>query len=234
MAAASCQTIKTANTRTMLRTTRFVARSPRSETPITTSYSVPTPFHGPDYGTACFLRRRPRLQQAAVVGSGIMVTSLFPITRHRRLRFSPNTDTGHAAPTRRGRGSAAANSSLHRRAACPTAARHQPGHGLPHPGDHGIGRYSLPACWIQRPSAYVVGEPGHRHHLICSNCGYVVAFTTCPVESAVSELGRSHDFAIEGTVWRSLVFVSTAADRPSAQRVPDSVHHRNGRRQPCS
>jgi len=46
--------------------------------------------------------------------------------------------------------------------------------------------------------AYVVGEPGHRHHLICSNCGYVVAFTTCPVESAVSELGRSHDFAIEG------------------------------------
>lgn len=46
--------------------------------------------------------------------------------------------------------------------------------------------------------AYVVGEPGHRHHLICSQCGYVVAFTTCPVEPVVSELGKSHDFAIQG------------------------------------
>jgi Fur family ferric uptake transcriptional regulator len=46
--------------------------------------------------------------------------------------------------------------------------------------------------------AYVVGEPGHRHHLICSNCGYVVAFTACPVEPVVTELGRSHDFAIQG------------------------------------
>lgn len=46
--------------------------------------------------------------------------------------------------------------------------------------------------------AYVVGEPGHRHHLICSGCGYVVAFTTCPVEPVVSELGKSHGFAIQG------------------------------------
>ena len=46
--------------------------------------------------------------------------------------------------------------------------------------------------------AYVVGKPGHRHHLICSGCGYVVAFTTCPVEPVVTELGESHDFAIQG------------------------------------
>lgn len=46
--------------------------------------------------------------------------------------------------------------------------------------------------------AYVVGEPGHRHHLICSNCGYVVPFTTCPVEAVIDELGRRHEFAIEG------------------------------------
>ncbi len=46
--------------------------------------------------------------------------------------------------------------------------------------------------------AYVVGEPGHRHHLICSNCGFVVAFTTCPVEAVVGDLGRNFDFAIEG------------------------------------
>lgn len=46
--------------------------------------------------------------------------------------------------------------------------------------------------------AYVVGEPGHRHHLICSNCGYVVPFTTCPVETVIGELGHRHQFAIEG------------------------------------
>lgn len=46
--------------------------------------------------------------------------------------------------------------------------------------------------------AYIVGEPGHRHHLICSNCGHVVAFTTCPVEATVNQLGRDYDFSIEG------------------------------------
>jgi Fe2+ or Zn2+ uptake regulation protein len=46
--------------------------------------------------------------------------------------------------------------------------------------------------------AYVVGEPGHRHHLICSNCGFVIAFTSCPVEPVVNELGRNFDFAIQG------------------------------------
>jgi Fe2+ or Zn2+ uptake regulation protein len=46
--------------------------------------------------------------------------------------------------------------------------------------------------------AYVVGEPGHRHHLICSGCGFVVAFTSCPVEPVVTELGKNHDFAIQG------------------------------------
>src|SRR4249919_2329323 len=33
--------------------------------------------------------------------------------------------------------------------------------------------------------AYVVGAPGHRHHLVCSECGNVVAFTLCPVEAIV-------------------------------------------------
>lgn len=46
--------------------------------------------------------------------------------------------------------------------------------------------------------AYVVGKPGHRHHLVCSQCGYVVAFTACPVEPVVSELTRDTDFAIQG------------------------------------
>lgn len=46
--------------------------------------------------------------------------------------------------------------------------------------------------------AYVVGNPGHRHHLICSSCGYVVAITPCPIEAAVTELGADHDFTVQG------------------------------------
>jgi Fur family transcriptional regulator, ferric uptake regulator len=46
--------------------------------------------------------------------------------------------------------------------------------------------------------AYVIGQPGHRHHLVCSNCGDVVSFTECPVDSLVSELVRDTDYAIEG------------------------------------
>jgi Fur family ferric uptake transcriptional regulator len=44
--------------------------------------------------------------------------------------------------------------------------------------------------------AYVVGQPGHRHHLVCSECGAVVAFTRCPVEELVRDLTKDTDFAI--------------------------------------
>ena len=47
-------------------------------------------------------------------------------------------------------------------------------------------------------AAYVVGAPGHRHHLVCSRCGDVVAFSACPVEQLVRDLSRDTDFAIEG------------------------------------
>lgn len=46
--------------------------------------------------------------------------------------------------------------------------------------------------------AYVLGIPGHRHHLLCSDCGTAVAFTSCPVDGLVADLSRSTDFAIEG------------------------------------
>lgn len=45
---------------------------------------------------------------------------------------------------------------------------------------------------------YVVGVPGHRHHLLCSNCGTSVAFTDCPVDALVNDLSRSTDFTIDG------------------------------------
>ena len=46
--------------------------------------------------------------------------------------------------------------------------------------------------------AYIVGSPGHRHHLVCSDCGATVAFTRCPVDDLVRDLGRDTDFAIHG------------------------------------
>ena len=46
--------------------------------------------------------------------------------------------------------------------------------------------------------AYIVGVPGHRHHLVCSDCGAVVAFTRCPVDDLVRDLTRDTDVAIHG------------------------------------
>jgi Fe2+ or Zn2+ uptake regulation protein len=46
--------------------------------------------------------------------------------------------------------------------------------------------------------AYVVGQPGHRHHLVCSECGTVIAFPRCPVADLVRDLTRDTDFAIHG------------------------------------
>lgn len=44
--------------------------------------------------------------------------------------------------------------------------------------------------------AYLLGTPGHRHHLVCSECGAAVPFTLCPVDQLVGELTRDTDFAI--------------------------------------
>lgn len=46
--------------------------------------------------------------------------------------------------------------------------------------------------------AYIVGVPGHRHHLVCSDCGTTVAITGCPVDELVRDLSRETDFAIHG------------------------------------
>lgn len=46
--------------------------------------------------------------------------------------------------------------------------------------------------------AYIVGTPGHRHHLVCSACGVVVAFTDCPIEALISQLSSDTAFSIQG------------------------------------
>lgn len=46
--------------------------------------------------------------------------------------------------------------------------------------------------------AYIAGNPGHRHHLVCSDCGVAVAFSACPVDELVGTLSRETRFQIEG------------------------------------
>lgn len=45
--------------------------------------------------------------------------------------------------------------------------------------------------------SYVVGQPGHRHHLVCKNCGFVIEFTNCPVHELVHDLIQDTKFEIE-------------------------------------
>lgn len=45
--------------------------------------------------------------------------------------------------------------------------------------------------------AYVVGQPGHRHHLVCTECGLVIEFTDCPVGELVHDLVRDTHFLID-------------------------------------
>jgi Fe2+ or Zn2+ uptake regulation protein len=44
--------------------------------------------------------------------------------------------------------------------------------------------------------AYICDTIGHRHHLVCSNCGKAVAFTACPIDDLVSNLTKNTDFVI--------------------------------------
>lgn len=46
-----------------------------------------------------------------------------------------------------------------------------------------------------RPS-YIIGNPGHRHHLVCSECGSAVEFTSCPVDQLVRDLTRDTEYQI--------------------------------------
>jgi Fur family ferric uptake transcriptional regulator len=66
--------------------------------------------------------------------------------------------------------------------------------------------------------AYVVGSPGHRHHLVCSGCGSTVAFTACPVDELVNTLRRDTDYAISGHL------LEVFGVCPSCQR-PDAPGH---------
>jgi Fur family ferric uptake transcriptional regulator len=69
---------------------------------------------------------------------------------------------------------------------------------------------------LHRPGgchAYVLARPGHRHHLVCSDCGAVVEFSECALDEALAALGRRTAFRISGH-WLEVVGVCGACQRP--------------------
>lgn len=46
--------------------------------------------------------------------------------------------------------------------------------------------------------AYVPIEQGHQHHLVCKNCGAVVAFEGCDIDNLLGGLARRLNFRIDG------------------------------------
>jgi Fe2+ or Zn2+ uptake regulation protein len=44
--------------------------------------------------------------------------------------------------------------------------------------------------------AYLLDAPGHRHHLVCSECGTTVAFMSCPINTLVQDLAANTKFTI--------------------------------------
>lgn len=45
--------------------------------------------------------------------------------------------------------------------------------------------------------SYLSGAPGHRHHLLCQQCGITVTFTGCPMTDLIDDLARDTQFLIQ-------------------------------------
>ena len=45
--------------------------------------------------------------------------------------------------------------------------------------------------------SYISGSPGHRHHLLCQNCGTTVTFTACPMPDLINDLAKDTNFLIQ-------------------------------------
>ncbi len=53
---------------------------------------------------------------------------------------------------------------------------------------------------VHRPGGehgYVVGEPGHQHHLVCRSCGSVITFEGCELDTLLGGLAERLRFKIE-------------------------------------
>lgn len=47
---------------------------------------------------------------------------------------------------------------------------------------------------------YISGNPGHRHHLLCEECGTTVTFTACPMDELLRTLSEDTHFSINNHV----------------------------------
>ena len=67
--------------------------------------------------------------------------------------------------------------------------------------DHWLARVhwrAAPDDAIADEHAYVPIEQGHQHHLVCKNCGAVVAFEGCDIDNLLGGLARRLNFRIDG------------------------------------
>jgi Fur family ferric uptake transcriptional regulator len=46
-------------------------------------------------------------------------------------------------------------------------------------------------------AGYAPSFPGHLHHLVCTNCGVVIAFEGCALDDLVARLAAQTSFAID-------------------------------------
>jgi len=67
---------------------------------------------------------------------------------------------------------------------------------------------------------YICGTPGHRHHLLCENCGKTVTFTACPVDDLVHRLTTDTNFEIRDHVLEVFGVCPTCQHKDPAQTVP--------------
>ncbi|MCU0491675.1 MAG: transcriptional repressor [Chloroflexaceae bacterium] len=58
--------------------------------------------------------------------------------------------------------------------------------------------------WVARihssglDTGYIASWPGHMHHLVCTNCGVVVAFEGCFLGDMMAKLASETNFTIDG------------------------------------
>jgi Fur family transcriptional regulator, ferric uptake regulator len=73
---------------------------------------------------------------------------------------------------------------------------------------------------VHRPDGchtYVVTGPGHRHHLICSDCGTIVEFSECTLHEALEDLASRTAFRIDGH-WLEVFGLCQTCQAPPPER----------------
>jgi Fur family transcriptional regulator, ferric uptake regulator len=66
-------------------------------------------------------------------------------------------------------------------------------------GEHWLARVHWnPSKEAADDHAYVPVEQGHKHHLVCTNCGSVAAFEGCDLDGLLGGLARRLNFRVDG------------------------------------